>query len=243
MIAITRYAGRKVALFGLGGSGLVSARALIAGGAEVVAYDDNPKAVAKAAADGVPTGDLREIDFGECAALVLAPGVPLTHPKPHWSVELARAAGLPIVGDIGLFADEIAAGGRDARVIAITGTNGKSTTTALIGHVLESAGRQAQVGGNLGPPALLFEPLEHLLPAGRRSQSWIVRRQRLGDDLHHPHLRVQRPLRILEDELQLPAHLDRPSAGRRGDGLSVQSQVARIGFGQAHQRSCEARFA
>ncbi len=158
MIPVTRYKDRKVALFGLGGSGLASARALLAGGAELVAFDDNRQTVEGAAGEGIPTGDLREVGFDGFAALVLSPGVPLTHPKPHWSVELAHAAGVPIVGDIGLFAEEIAASGVDASIVAITGTNGKSTTTALIAHVLASAGRDVQMGGNIGTAVLALEP-------------------------------------------------------------------------------------
>ena len=83
MIPIETLAGRSVAVFGLGGSGLVSAQALMAGGADVVAADDNAESVKKAAAAGIPIAELRGIDWTKLAALVLAPGVPLTHPKPH----------------------------------------------------------------------------------------------------------------------------------------------------------------
>ena len=82
MIPVTLFEGQKVALFGLGGSGLITARALLAGGAEVVAFDDNPTSVEKAANEGISTGDLRQLDWSDCKALVLAPGVPLTHPQP-----------------------------------------------------------------------------------------------------------------------------------------------------------------
>src|SRR6202049_5302177 len=91
MIPVTAFAGKKVAVFGLGGSGLVSASALLAGGADVIAYDDDAQSVAKANAAGIPTADLRQIDWSRIAALVLAPGVPLTHPAPHWSAGVARA--------------------------------------------------------------------------------------------------------------------------------------------------------
>ena len=93
MIPVTTFAGKKVAVFGLGGSGLVSASALLAGGADVVAFDDDAQSVAKANAAGIPTADLHSIDWSRIAALVLAPGVPLTHPAPHWVAELARKAG------------------------------------------------------------------------------------------------------------------------------------------------------
>jgi UDP-N-acetylmuramoylalanine--D-glutamate ligase len=155
---ITTFAGRKVAVFGLGGSGLVSASALLAGGADVVAFDDDAASVAKANAAGIPTADLRGIDWSRMAALVLAPGVPLTHPQPHWTVALATAAGVEIIGDVELFGRERAARAPDAPFIAITGTNGKSTTTALIAHILRSAGRDVQMGGNIGVAILSLEP-------------------------------------------------------------------------------------
>ena len=100
MIPVTTFAGKKVAVFGLGGSGLVSASALLAGGADVIGYDDNVQSVTKAAAAGIPTADLRSIDWSKVAALVLAPGVPLTHPAPHWSADLARKAGVEVVGGL-----------------------------------------------------------------------------------------------------------------------------------------------
>src|SRR6202000_1727064 len=96
--------------------------------------------------------DLREADWTTLAALVLSPGVPLTHPAPHWTVEKANAAGVPIMGDIELFARSVAAAPAHKRpkIVAITGTNGKSTTTALIGHVCRQAGRDVRIGGNIG---------------------------------------------------------------------------------------------
>jgi UDP-N-acetylmuramoylalanine--D-glutamate ligase len=158
MIPVTSLAGQKVALFGLGGSGLVTARALVAGGAEVTAFDDNPDSVAKAKAEGIETADLRSLDWSKLAAFVLAPGVPLTHPKPHWSVDLARAAGVEVIGDIELFVRERRAHAPDCPFIAITGTNGKSTTTALVAHILTSSGRDTQLGGNIGTAILSLEP-------------------------------------------------------------------------------------
>ncbi len=157
MTPATTFAGRDVALFGLGGSGLATALALKEGGAHVIACDDNPAKVAQAQAKGIETADLRELDWSRVAALVLAPGVPLTHPTPHWTVPLARQAGVEIIGDIELFCRERAVSGRDSPLVAITGTNGKSTTTALIAHLLKSAGRDAQMGGNIGVPVLALE--------------------------------------------------------------------------------------
>jgi UDP-N-acetylmuramoylalanine--D-glutamate ligase len=154
LIPITTFAGKQVAVFGLGSSGLLSARALAAGGAEVIAFDDDNKKLADARAAGLNTQDLRELDWRKIAALVLAPGVPLTHPTPHWAAALARKAKVEIIGDIELFCRERAKSGGLAPLVAITGTNGKSTTTALIAHLVDSAGRDAQMGGNIGVPVL-----------------------------------------------------------------------------------------
>ena len=106
MIPVTTFAGKKVALFGLGASGLASASALLAGGADVVAFDDSEETIEKARAAGIPVADLRHIDWSRIAALVLAPGVPLTHPAPHWTVGLARNAAVEVIGDIELFCRE-----------------------------------------------------------------------------------------------------------------------------------------
>ena len=158
MIPITTFAGRKVAVFGLGKSGLLAAGALIKGGADVVVFDDDEKSVANAKSAGLTVQNLRELDWSAIAALVLAPGVPLTHPAPHWTVLLARKADVEIIGDIELFCRERAKSGQQCPLIAITGTNGKSTTTALIAHLLKSAGRDLQMGGNIGVPVLALEP-------------------------------------------------------------------------------------
>jgi UDP-N-acetylmuramoylalanine--D-glutamate ligase len=157
MIPVTSFAGKKVALFGLGGSGLASAQALVAGGAEVVAFDDSAASLEKARAAGIVTGDLRQLDWTKVAALLLAPGVPLTHPSPHWSVALARQAGAEIIGDVELFCRERRKVAPNSPFVAITGTNGKSTTTALIHHLLISAGRSADLGGNIGTAVLTLK--------------------------------------------------------------------------------------
>ncbi|WP_337266988.1 UDP-N-acetylmuramoyl-L-alanine--D-glutamate ligase [Oryzifoliimicrobium ureilyticus] len=158
MIPVTTLSGKNVALFGLGGSGLATARALVAGGALVTAWDDNPDSVAKATGEGIATADLRNIDWSKLALFVLSPGVPLTHPKPHWTVELARQAGVEIVGDVELFVRERRAHAPTSPFIAITGTNGKSTTTALIAHILKTSGRDTQLGGNIGTAVLTLDP-------------------------------------------------------------------------------------
>lgn len=158
MIPATTFKGKTVALFGLGGSGLATAKALQAGGANVIAWDDNPDSVSRAAGEGVPTRDLREIDWSSVASFVLSPGVPLTHPKPHWTVGFARAAGVEIIGDVEIFVRERRAHAPDCPFIAITGTNGKSTTTALIAHILQASGRDTQLGGNIGRAVLTLDP-------------------------------------------------------------------------------------
>ncbi len=158
MTPVTTFAGRRVALFGLGGSGIATALALMAGGAEVAAWDDNEASRAKAEARGIATADLRAADWSGFVALVLAPGVPLTHPAPHWTVQLARRASLEIIGDIELFCRERAKIAPGSPFVAITGTNGKSTTTALVAHILAQAGRDVQMGGNIGTAILSLEP-------------------------------------------------------------------------------------
>lgn len=158
MIPITALKGKTVALFGLGGSGIATAKAIIAGGAKIIAWDDNPDSVARAQSAGIATGDLRQADWSEIDTFVLSPGVPLTHPKPHWTVELARTAGVEIVGDVELFVRERDMTAPDCPFIAITGTNGKSTTTALIAHIVRASGRDMQLGGNIGTAILTLEP-------------------------------------------------------------------------------------
>ncbi len=158
MIPVTTFAGKKVAVFGLGGSGLASASALLAGGADVIACDDDAASAAKASAAGIPTTDLRHADWSKIASLVLAPGVPLTHPAPHWVVALAQKAGVEVIGDIELFCRERRQHAPDAPFVAITGTNGKSTTTALIAHLAAAAGMDVQLGGNIGTAILSLAP-------------------------------------------------------------------------------------
>jgi UDP-N-acetylmuramoylalanine--D-glutamate ligase len=158
MIPVTSFAGRRVALFGLGTSGIASAQALIAGGAEVIAWDDHDGGLQKAASAAIPTADLRSGDWSRYQALVLAPGVPLTHPVPHWSVALARNAAVEVIGDIELYCRERRRLAPAAPFVAITGTNGKSTTTALTAHMFASAGYDTEMGGNIGTAILSLQP-------------------------------------------------------------------------------------
>ena len=157
MIPITSFAGKTVAVFGLGGSGLASCRALKAGGAEVIAGDDGVEKLAEAAKAGFVTADLRTVSWAHFAALVLTPGAPLTHPAPHWTVLKAREAGVEVIGDIELFCRERRRHAPDAPFVAITGTNGKSTTTALVAHLTRVAGYDTQMGGNIGTAILSLE--------------------------------------------------------------------------------------
>lgn len=152
MIPVPGFEGRRVAVFGLGRSGITAARALKAGGAQPILWDDSVSSRMQAEAEGFAVEDLTKADWSGFAALVLSPGAPLTHPKPHWTVGKARAAGVEVIGDIELFARALAVlpAGQRPRVVAITGTNGKSTTTALIGWVLKQAGLTVHVGGNIG---------------------------------------------------------------------------------------------
>ncbi|MDT3688055.1 MAG: UDP-N-acetylmuramoyl-L-alanine--D-glutamate ligase [Pseudorhodoplanes sp.] len=158
MTPVTSFKGRRVAVFGLGSSGLSSAKALMAGGADVLVWDDSEKSREAASRESIPVGDLKDADWKRFDGLVLAPGVPLTHPEPHWTVKRAQQHNVEVIGDVELYFRERAALAPAAPFVAITGTNGKSTTTALIAHVLKSAGRDVQVGGNLGTPILALDP-------------------------------------------------------------------------------------
>ena len=149
MTGLARYARRRVGVLGMGRSGLAVARALTAAGADVLAFDDRPQAVAD-----TPFRAGTAADVPGLALLVASPGIPLTHPKPHPLVQAAREAGVPIRGDVDLFAGLL--GNRP--IVGITGTNGKSTTTALIHHLLAQAGVDAAVGGNIGRPVFELDP-------------------------------------------------------------------------------------
>ncbi len=152
MIPITEYAGRDVAVFGLGRTGLSAAKALAAGGARVHAWDDDEKIRKIAEAEGITLSDINKRDWQTFAALVLSPGVPYKYPQPHRVVRMAEMTGVPVVGDMELFARAVQALPERGRpkIVGITGTNGKSTVTALIGHILKEAGRDARIGGNIG---------------------------------------------------------------------------------------------
>lgn len=155
MIDLSTMHGRAVAVMGLGKTGLATAEALAAAGADAQVWDDNATSREAAAAKGYAVVDFATADLSGYAAMVWSPGIPHTHPAPHPVAERARAAGLDLICDIEL----LARAEREAAYIGITGTNGKSTTTTLIGHVLRTAGRPMAVGGNLGTPVLSFSAL------------------------------------------------------------------------------------
>jgi UDP-N-acetylmuramoylalanine--D-glutamate ligase len=155
MIPARSFANRTVAVFGLARTGLGAVRALVAGGTKVIAWDDSSTARDLGGQEGAELIPWREWPWEKISALVLSPGVPLTHPAPHGVVQHANQAKVPVIGDVELFAREIEG---KAPLIAITGTNGKSTTTALIGHILSACGFDPQVGGNIGKSVLELAP-------------------------------------------------------------------------------------
>ena len=166
MIPVPFFNGKTVAVFGLARSGISAGRALKSGGAEVVGWDDKAEARDAAATAGISVRDLGGIDWREVAAFIVSPGVPLTHPAPHPLVVKAKEARTEIIGDVELFLRALARkdAAAQAKVVCVTGTNGKSTTTALIGHLLSLLGYDAEVGGNIGKPVLELAP-----PSARRA--------------------------------------------------------------------------
>ena len=166
MIPVRGYAGAKVAVLGLGRSGRATARALAAGGADALLWDDSPEVRARAEAEGLALTDLtRGGALASAALLVISPGIAHLYPAPHPVILRALEAGVPVDNDIGLFFRSFATDDWDAfdqapRVIAVTGSNGKSTTTALIHHVLTAAGRPCQMAGNIGRGVLDVDPAE-----------------------------------------------------------------------------------
>lgn len=164
MIPVQGYEGRRVGVLGLGRSGLATCAALAAGGAVVCPWDDSPEGRARAEAAGFAPVDLtREKGREGLALLVVSPGIPHLYPKPHPVIAAAMAAGVPVDNDVGLFFRSV---GRQAwadfdrppRIVAVTGSNGKSTTTALITHVLNEGGVAAQMAGNIGTGVLSIDP-------------------------------------------------------------------------------------
>jgi UDP-N-acetylmuramoylalanine--D-glutamate ligase len=164
MIPVKGYKGEKVAVLGLGRSGLATAAALREGGAEPLLWDDSPEARAKAEAEGFTLTDLtRQAGLEGVACLVTSPGIPHLYPTPNPIIARALELGIPVDNDIGLFfqsaaGDEWAEMETPPKVVAVTGSNGKSTTTALIHHILETSGRPTQMAGNIGTGVLSIDP-------------------------------------------------------------------------------------
>jgi UDP-N-acetylmuramoylalanine--D-glutamate ligase len=164
MIPVQGYKGQRVGVLGLGRSGLSTARALAAGGAEPVLWDDSPEARARAEGEGFAVADLtRDAAWAGLALLVTSPGIPHLYPRPHPVIARALDRGVPVDNDIGLFFRSWATPewddfGQTPRAVCVTGSNGKSTTTALIHHILESAGRPTQMAGNIGRGVLDIDP-------------------------------------------------------------------------------------
>jgi UDP-N-acetylmuramoylalanine--D-glutamate ligase len=153
MIDLSFLSGSTVAVLGLGKTGVSATQALLRGGAHVWAWDDNE--ARRAEHPELPIADLADCDWTQVTALVLSPGIPHSFPKPHPLVIAARNAHVPVYGDVELLMQAQPA----ARFVGITGTNGKSTTTALIGHILNHAGLKPEIGGNLGTPVLTLGSL------------------------------------------------------------------------------------
>lgn len=166
MIPVRGYDGHKVAVLGLGRSGLTAARALRAGGAIPVLWDDNEAARETAHGEGFETTDLtKDKNWEDIITLIVSPGIPHLYPRPHPVIEKAWGHGVVVDNDIGLFFRSYATPDWDRfdlmpKVICITGSNGKSTTTALTTHILEHAGKRAQMAGNIGRGVLDLDPAE-----------------------------------------------------------------------------------
>ncbi|MCV6584702.1 MAG: UDP-N-acetylmuramoyl-L-alanine--D-glutamate ligase [Marinibacterium sp.] len=164
MIPVQGCQGQTIAVLGLGRSGLSAARALREGGAKPICWDDMPAARDRAEAEGFACRDLGKPGaFDGVDALIVSPGIPHLYPEPNRVVAAALVAGVPVDNDIGLFFRSVATRDWDRfdtapRVVAVTGSNGKSTTSALIHHLLESAGHPAQLAGNIGRGVLDLDP-------------------------------------------------------------------------------------
>ncbi len=233
MIHLSGITGSAYAVMGLGASGIAAAKALAAAGADVRAWDDDAARRDDAAAQGVGTRDLAAGGLDDSDALVLSPGIPHTFPAPHPIAAAAREAGIPIICDVEL----LARAKPEARFIGVTGTNGKSTVTALIGHIFETAGRPAAVGGNLGPAAL---GLADLAPGGtyilELSSYQIERLQSAVYD-------IAVLTNISPDHLDRHGGIDGYVAAKEGlFGLTRAGAVAVIGTDDELSRAMEARL-
>lgn len=234
MIRAHSFQGQTLAVMGLARSGMASVRSLIAGGAEVLAWDDNAERRAEAEALGAVITDLESADLAVVSALVLSPGIPHTHPAPHPVAAHAKCEGVPIIGDIEI----LIRAQPDARVVGITGTNGKSTTTALIGHILDKAGIPVEIGGNIGRAALEFAPMG-------AEGVYVLELSSYQLELT-PSLRCDRAvlLNISPDHLDRHGGLDGYIAAKRRifDGMS-EAAIAVLGDDDAETRALAAEIA
>jgi len=142
--------GKPVAVFGLGVSGLATAKALMAAKANIAAWDDDEEKRAAAYKNHVPLLDFTVSGLAGYAALILSPGIPLKFPEPHCAAQIANDAGVEIIGDLEILHRL----GHGIETIGVTGTNGKSTTSALIAHILKETKIDTMLGGNIGKPVL-----------------------------------------------------------------------------------------
>ncbi len=235
MIKVSTRKDQKLAVFGLGASGIAAAHALIDGGARVSAWDDDDASRDTASREKIPLSEPGTYAWAEADALILSPGVPLTHPEPHPVVDLARAAGCSIVGDIELLVEAQP----EATFVAVTGTNGKSTTTSLIGHVLAASGHDVQIGGNLGPSALSLAPLS-------RGGIYVLELSSYQLDLcESARFDIGVLLNVSPDHLDRHGDMDGYVAAklRQFRDSAQGSQIAVVGVDDAHGRSLAAELA
>ncbi len=166
MIPVRGIEGQTIAVLGLGRSGLTAARAIQAGGATPICWDDGVAGRDRAEAEGFEVRDpARSGGLDGVSLLITSPGIPHLYPAPHKAIAAALEAGVPVDNDIGLFFRSFATGDWDQfdvspKVVTVTGSNGKSTTSALIAHLLEVAGRSVQLAGNIGRGVLDIDPPE-----------------------------------------------------------------------------------
>jgi UDP-N-acetylmuramoylalanine--D-glutamate ligase len=214
------FRGKRFAVVGLGKNGLPAAAALRAMGADVVAWDDKPES--RAAAQGFALCDPAVGDRFDFDALVLSPGIPHRLPRPHPAAQRAIAAGVPILSDVELLFQAVRAAGSRARFAGITGTNGKSTTTALLAHILEQAGMAVAAGANLGPAALSLPLLPHDGVYVLEMSSYMLER------LAHLRFDAAAMLNLSADHIDRHGDMDGYAMAKRaifdrqaGDGLAV----------------------
>jgi UDP-N-acetylmuramoylalanine--D-glutamate ligase len=211
MFSVTTFKNKDVAVFGLGRSGLTAAEALKAGGANVYLWDDNAKARDKSADIGFKIKKFDELDGTKIAALIMSPGVPIYGEKINWAAVWAHDNDIPIIGDIELFAREINATPENIRpkTIGITGTNGKSTTTALIAHILQNAGRDVRMGGNIGTGVLSLSP-------PKAGAIYVIELSSYQLDLTKSlHLDVAIQINVSEDHIERHGTMERYVAAKR----------------------------